>query len=455
MIYHDRALPGLHDQYFVCEPSGNLIHRAEIQQDGSVLKLQRIAGEEKSEFGASSDAWSHPMSLTHGPDGSIYVVDYYREIIEDYSAIPRHLQQQYGVYNGHDWGRVYRLTHRDAPVAGSFDMSSMSSEQLARECASPLQWRRQTAQRLLFERSAKSGSIALRELLREKESSTVITALRTMEQLGELTAEDVWPLITHAAPSVRVHALQVSDRWLSSDRELLEKVLRGAESETDARVQIQFALSLGETADSRAVAMLAKYAREHKDVRWMDSAALSSSRARTVALRQIANKVSSPASTATASNVVTEELFQSYLRALNEKRNLNRGHQLFLQACTACHRIGSEGRDVAPDLIGQIAMGEEALLQDILMPNARNRPGFETTIVESADGDVLTGILREEGPTSVTIAQPSLPNETILRKEIVKIQRVNESLMPSFAETLKPDEVADLLAWLRDALGKK
>ncbi len=41
-------------------------------------------------------------------------MDYYREIIEDYSAIPRHLQQQYGVYAGHDRGRIYRLTHRDA-----------------------------------------------------------------------------------------------------------------------------------------------------------------------------------------------------------------------------------------------------------------------------------------------------------------------------------------------------
>jgi hypothetical protein len=69
------------------------------------LKARRAPGEEKAEFAASTDAWSHPMNLTHGPDGSIWVTDYYREIIEDYSAIPRHLQQQYGVYAGHDRGR--------------------------------------------------------------------------------------------------------------------------------------------------------------------------------------------------------------------------------------------------------------------------------------------------------------------------------------------------------------
>ena len=44
MIYHDRALPG-YGQYFVCEPAGNLIHRAVIESDGPVLKVRRENGE--------------------------------------------------------------------------------------------------------------------------------------------------------------------------------------------------------------------------------------------------------------------------------------------------------------------------------------------------------------------------------------------------------------------------
>src|SRR6185369_6674640 len=66
MIYHDRVLPGLHGQYFVCEPAGNLIHRAQIERDVAALKIGRVRGEEKSEFAASSDTWSHPMNLAHG-----------------------------------------------------------------------------------------------------------------------------------------------------------------------------------------------------------------------------------------------------------------------------------------------------------------------------------------------------------------------------------------------------
>lgn len=153
LIYQDHALPGLHGQYFVCEPSGNLIHRALIEAEGSALKLVRKSGEERSEFGATADQWSHPMNLSHGPDGCIWIVDYYREIIEDYSAIPRHLQQQYGVYNGHDRGRIYRIVHRDTPRPPDSNMSAFDAKALARECASPLFWRRQSAQRLLVERN--------------------------------------------------------------------------------------------------------------------------------------------------------------------------------------------------------------------------------------------------------------------------------------------------------------
>src|SRR3989475_914963 len=274
MVYQDRVLRGLHGQYLVCEPAGNLIHRAGITADGSAVKIRRAPGEEKSEFAASADAWSHPMNLTHGPDGCIWVTDYYREIIEDYSAIPRHLQQQYGVYAGHDRGRIYRLTHRDAPRAPASDMSALDKKTLARECASPLFWRRQTAQRLLLERGGnplipafspngregdrraveweahmsnvpQEAKKILRELLADKnaEPSAVIIALRTLDQLGALEPSDAQPFISHADAAVRIHALQLADRWFDKNegRALLDAALSAAAVEPNPRLQIQFA----------------------------------------------------------------------------------------------------------------------------------------------------------------------------------------------------------------------
>jgi putative membrane-bound dehydrogenase-like protein len=556
MVYQDRTLPGLHGEYFVCEPAGNLIHRALIEQDGSALKIRRAPGEEKSEFAASNDAWSHPMNLTHGPDGCIWATDYYREIIEDYSAIPRHLQQQYGVYAGHDRGRIYRLTHRDAPRAPAADMSALETKVLARECASPFFWRRQTAQRLLVERGETNATPMLRELLAGKkmEPSPIITALRTLDQLGALTPSDVQSLINHADAAVRIHALQLADPWFAKDegRALLDTTLTAAAAEPNPRVQIQFALSLGEARDPRAFAMLAQFAREKLAVRWMDSALLSSlhgrglemlgallrepggsapllpALAQSIAARRdeveltsalnlvamanadaqaavlsglvkgrenaprkplgdksaraaLASLAASPAAeirsaahaledtfVATVADdellvssgqlppveQVSEETFRKFVAALAGRRDRSHGHEIFLQACATCHRIGNEGNEVGPDLLGQLGIAEESLLKDILMPNERIRPGYETTVTRTREGREMIGLLKSDGATSLTIVQAGGVEQVLLRKDVVGVRRLAASLMPSFAEGLRPADLADLLAWLRSNLGK-
>jgi putative membrane-bound dehydrogenase-like protein len=602
MVYQDSALPGLRGQYFVCEPAGNLIHRALIEPDGSALKIRRAPGEEKSEFAASTDAWSHPMNLTHGPDGSIWITDYYREIIEDYSAIPRHLQQQYGVYAGHDHGRIYRLTHRDAAPAPSADMNNLDAKALARECASPLFWRRQTAQRLLVERGGRNTAPALREILADKSSepSAIITALRTLEQLGQLsslhgergrpaeqnqraaestalessarphaiggtpmaatgtvalpmlTPPDLRPFIRHADAAVRIHALQLADGWFGREegRALLDTTLTAATAESNPRVQIQFALSLGEARDPRAFAMLARFTRERLDVRWMDAAVLSSLRGRglemlgtllrepggsapflpplsqSIAARRdeselagtlnlvatakpdmqvamldalvkgrknaprepLADKSTRAALAALAASPIAEvraaaraledtfvatvaddeslvssgqlpaveqisdETFRKFVAALAGPRDLKHGHEIFLQACAACHRIGNEGKEMGPDLIGQLGVAEESLLKDLLMPNERIRPGYETTLVQMTGGVAVTGILKDDGATSLTLVSPNGVEQVLLRKDVTGVRRLATSLMPSF-EGLAPADMGSLLAWLRSNLG--
>src|SRR5678816_1651414 len=97
-------------------------------------------------------------------------------------------------------------------------------------------------------------------------------------------------------------------------------------------------------------------------------------------------------------------------------------------------------------------MAEETLLKDILMPNERIRPGFETILVQLRDGGAMTGILRNDGATSLTLVQPNGVEQVLLRKDVVGVRRLASSLMPSFGEGLKPSDVADLLAWLRSNL---
>ncbi len=514
MVYLDHALPGLHGQYFVCEPSGNLIHRALIQADGALLNVRRPPGEEKSEFGATRDQWSHPINLTHGPDGAIWVTDYYREIIEDYSAIPRHLQQQYGVYNGHDHGRIYRLTHRDLAPAPAADMTALDASALARETASPLLWRRQTAQRLLTERDNKNAVPALRDLLAARDAAppSIIGALYTLDGLGALTSADTIPFFTHSDSAVRIHALQLAEGWFSSDAGALDAALVAAAREKNPRVLMQFALSLGESRDPRATAQLLQFAREHLDIRWMDCALLSSWHARgaemlaallpepgqaTPLLEKIARSVAaggdeaevalvlsyaagassdlkpklqaalaqrtpekhrlklpetSTPGAATSVIEVSDETFRKYTAALAKPRDLKRGHEVFVHTCALCHRIGEEGHALGPDLIGELGVAEESLVRRLLLPNERIRPGYETTVVALKDGTSAAGLLKDDGATALTLAAPGGVEQILLRKDVAAVRRLTTSLMPSFAEALTPADAANVLAWLRSQL---
>ena len=552
LLYQDHALPGLHGQYFLCEPSGNLIHRALVVPDGPGLTLRRAPGEEQSEFAATTDQWSHPMHLLHGPDGAIWVVDYYREIIEDYSAIPRHLQQQYGLYAGHDRGRIYRLTHEQKAPAPAADMSKLDARQLAAETASPLLWRRQTAQRLLVERNEAAAVPALKAQLASKNTpATLITALRTLDQLNALAPADVLPFLTNPAESVRVHALQLADRRFAQPdaKALLDATLAATAAETSPRVQIQFALSLGESRDPRAFAMLARFARERLGVRWMDSAILSSlhrrggemlaellrepgdsaplhsaltksiaasrdeaelartlnllatqrpdlqatvleglAKGRKNAPRQpladksarasLAKLAASPAAAVrnatraledtfvpaltegetftgpavAATTDVSDVTFRKFVAALTGPREAKRGHEVFNLACATCHRIGKEGHEFGPDLLGELGVAEETLVRHMLLPNERIRPGYETTVVDTRDGASVVGLLKDDGATSLTLAQPNGVEQVLLRKDVTGVRRIAGSLMPSFAEALAPADLASLLTWLRGNL---
>ena len=97
-------------------------------------------------------------------------------------------------------------------------------------------------------------------------------------------------------------------------------------------------------------------------------------------------------------------------------------------------------------------MAEESLLKDILMPNERIRPGYETTLVQMADGAVVTGIMKDDGATSLTLMSPGGVEQALLRKDVTGVRRLATSLMPSFAEGLTPTDAASLLAWLRSNL---
>ena len=298
VIYRAAGFPDeYHGNLFVCECQQNLIHRCLLKRDGAGYRVERASGESQSEFLASPEGWFRPVNLTVGPDGSLYVVDMYREIIEDYSSIPRYLQQQYGLIKGGDRGRIWRIVYEDRPASfRGLNLARASVDELVHELSHPNAWHRQTAQRLLIERRAVPAADSLRRLARDGKSAQArLHALHTLAGLDALDAESVRIALDDVHYGVRRHALQLAEPWLDQDTEMLVNVLRRID-DPDDQVRLQVALTLGQTRDHRVVNALAELSTRFGSDTWMRAAIISSvaERADALLLAMLSDQKSSP-----------------------------------------------------------------------------------------------------------------------------------------------------------------
>ncbi|MBV9123435.1 MAG: HEAT repeat domain-containing protein [Planctomycetes bacterium] len=261
--------------HFSCEPAQNLIHRCFLEPAGAGFRARRA--DPGREFLTSTDQWFRPVSLAVGPEGALYVVDMYREIIEDYSAIPRYLQQQYvqSLVHGRDTGRIWRILPKGAAPALRANLAGETLDELTAELASPNVWRRLTAQPLLVARGDRQVLPALQALLHSQKPLARLHALYTLEGLNALEPAQVERALGDEHYGVRLHALRLAERWLDREPGLRARALALAK-DPHPKVRLQLALSLGETQDPAALEVLAQLAqREGKDA-WMQAAILSS-----------------------------------------------------------------------------------------------------------------------------------------------------------------------------------
>ena len=122
--------------------------------------------------------------------------------------------------------------------------------------------------------------------------------------------------------------------------------------------------------------------------------------------------------------------------------------------CMACHQIGSAGGQIGPNLSGAGAMGLEAVLRNILTPNAAMEPGYRIYRVELKNGDLIDAFFVSEDKNATIIRQPGLQDRRLDKKDIRSTKFIRRSLMPEgLLDTLQDQQVADLLAYLMTLKG--
>jgi putative membrane-bound dehydrogenase-like protein len=260
----------------VAEPAQNLVHRDVLTSGGVTYTARRAR--ENVEFLASTDAWFRPVNFSIGPDGAIYLVDYYRQVIEHPEWMATHTHGSPDLYQGAERGRIYRITpERPLPLADRIRLGDESDEQLVNRLASPNIWWRRTAQRLLVDRGSAAAVAPLTRLFASSQSSVArLHALWTLDGLNRLEAHLIEKALEDSEPGVRENAIRLAEPRLAGDPALLEKLLK-MERDGDPRIQFQLLATLGgiDSPASRA-AQNRVLARNIED-RWMQIAALTAS----------------------------------------------------------------------------------------------------------------------------------------------------------------------------------
>jgi len=96
--------------------------------------------------------------------------------------------------------------------------------------------------------------------------------------------------------------------------------------------------------------------------------------------------------------------------------------------CLACHQIGSTGGQIGPNLSGAGAMGLEAVLRNILTPNAAMEPGYRIFRCELVNGDLVDAFYVSEDKEAFVIRQPGVPDRRLAKRTCAA---PNTSAVPS------------------------
>jgi putative membrane-bound dehydrogenase-like protein len=202
---------------FIADTGSNLIHRKRLTPDGVLMRGERPVSDERREFLASTDNWFRPVQLENGPSGGLYVVDFYREIIEHPWSLPPAIKQHLDLNRGNDRGRIWRITRKASLPHRTVRLSDVSLADLVALLGHENGWHRDTAARLLWERSEPATEALLKSALTSPSVQVRLGALSLLAARGELDdpllaagLRDEHPLVnlrtltllTHRVPAV-------------------------------------------------------------------------------------------------------------------------------------------------------------------------------------------------------------------------------------------------------------
>lgn len=214
----DRLPVDLIGQYFYGEPVGRIIRQVKSEKVEGLTYIQNQYIDSESEFIQSTDPLFRPVDIATAPDGTMYIVDMYRGIIQEGNwtqegSYLRTKIQQYQMDDIVGNGRIWRVTYEGMPRSKEKPrMYEETTAELIRHLAHPNGWWRDQAQQNIILRQDKSVAGELEKMVNTSTNELArIHALWTLEGLGVLKVELVRKLMKDPSPAIKIQALRASE----------------------------------------------------------------------------------------------------------------------------------------------------------------------------------------------------------------------------------------------------
>ena len=316
-IYRGDQLPAeLKGDLFFGEPVGRLVRRTKIEVADGITILHNP--HPQNEFLRSTDACFRPVDMKTAPDGTLFICDMYRGIIQEGNwtregSYLRKVILQHSMDKITTRGRIWRLVHDTTKPVPAPRLLDSTPAELAVTLAHPNGWHRDTAQKLLVLKQDRSIAPTLIEMMRKHESPLArMHALWTLEGLGSLTPDIVSSALKDASPQMRRAAIRASESIMDP---ALQSSVMALAKDADPSVVIQACLTA-------------------KRMQWKDNAKFINLAALGIpskGVKEIAAQI------LTSSSEFPREF------GGKQKEALHHGQAIYQELCFTCHGLDGHG----------------------------------------------------------------------------------------------------------------
>jgi putative heme-binding domain-containing protein len=436
----------------------------------------------------SSHTSFRPVDVKIGPDGAIYICDWYNPIIGHYQASFRHPDRD----KLH--GRIWRVTYKGRPLVQWPQIAGAPLPALLEHLRSPERWVREQTKRELAGREASEVLKALRSWWPQLASGDPRAEHARFEALGVFESHEsvelplLHRLVESTVPEARAYAAGVLGRWQHSLAEDPLPLITKLAGDEHPRVRLAAIVAAGNIPRPESLAavlsvrnpdndeqleLAARTAAKVLETHWQALIASASGELSAPWQERFAALRSDPVAKTAPKKEATVQLkdepaagklraTQEFVTALSaevlERGDAARGAAVYQRAelaCIACHSIADKGGTIGPPL-DSIGSGQplDFIIGAVLEPQREIKESYEAMEVTAKDGRVVLGYLVARDAESLTIRDPATLAETRFTIAEVEKQRTTGSFMPAgLVDQLSREELRDLFRYLSE-LGK-